>query len=184
MVSVGQEFSNAQSGERFVMRATRESTGGEYCEFDLYLAPGAKLAAPHSHPLQEERFTVVSGSMKLVIGKDSSLLAPGDVGVIPPQTGHNWGNVSDEGSHVIVRLTPALRSEDYFEEFCAIATAGKAGSSGLPRNPLQLAVLLDSYRDEFAFATRGQHAVLSPVLSAVAALGRVFGVRSGPPVAA
>jgi hypothetical protein len=45
VVRVGESMENPVSGERFVWRATAASTGGEYCEFDLFLAPGARIAA-------------------------------------------------------------------------------------------------------------------------------------------
>lgn len=83
--------------------------------------------------------------------------------MIPPGTPHSWGNANAEPSHTVVRLTPALHIEEFFGIFCVLATDGKAASSGLPRNPLRLAVLL------------------SPLLTALAALGRLFRLRSGYP---
>ena len=175
MVHVGQEMSNARSGERFVWRATSESTGGAYCEFDLYLEADAKVAAAHRHPRQEERFTVVTGEFTLVADGRTSMLAPTEVGVVPVGAAHSWRNTTGQPSQVVVRLTPALQIEDYFEKFCAIATAGAAGPTGLPRNPLQLAVLLDGYRQEFAFATPAQQRLLGPLLTLLARLGRRVG---------
>ena len=135
MVDVGDEMRNPLSGERFVWLATRASTQGAYCEFDLHLDAGAAVAAPHRHPHQEERFTVVSGALLLDQTGRSSRLGPGETGVIPPDVTHRWGNAADGGSHVVVRLTPALHIEDYFATFCAVATAGRATASGIPRNP-------------------------------------------------
>ena len=177
MVRVGQEMTNARSGERFVWRATRASTGGAYCEFDLYLDADAKVAAAHRHPQQEERFTVVTGEFTVVADGASSSLGPTEVGVVAVGAARSWRNTTGGPSQVVVRLTPALQIEDYFEKFCAIATAGGAGPTGLPRNPLQLAVLLDGYRQEFAFATPAQQRVLGPLLALVARLGRRFGYR-------
>ncbi|MDH2443219.1 cupin domain-containing protein [Amnibacterium sp. CER49] len=180
MVAVGQEFSNTRSGERFVWRATRESTAGAYCEFDLHLAAGAKVAAAHVHPHQTETFTVVAGRIRLRAGHEARELEAGGVGTIPPGTPHAWGNATGSPSHVVVRLAPALDIEDFFEAFCAVAAAGKAGRSGLPRNPLRLAVLLDAYRAELDFPSRGLRLVLSPVLALLAVLGRAVGLRPSP----
>lgn len=79
---------------------------------------------------------------------------------------------------MVVRLTPSLHIEDYFATYCAVATEGKAGPTGLPRNPLQIAVLFDAYRQEFAFATPRQQRLLGPPLSLLAAVGRRLGFRS------
>ncbi len=46
----------------------------------------------------------------------------------------------ERDAHVVVRLTPALRSEEFFETFCGLAQAGKLNEKGMPRNPLQLVV--------------------------------------------
>ena len=180
MVSVGEESYNQKSGERFVWRATRDSTKGEYLEFDLYLAEGSKVAAAHRHPSQTETFNVVSGDLKLKSGKVTSNLKAGDGAVIPPNTPHNWGNASPTPSHVIVRLTPSLNSEDFFAAFCSIAKAGKAANSGLPRNPLQLGVLMTAYRAEFVVAAKWQQALAGPVLALFAAIGRRAGFTSAP----
>jgi hypothetical protein len=79
-VAIGDEMVNARSGERFVRRATRESKGGEYCEFEMYLAPGARVAAVHRHRNQEERFNAVPGSLALVKGNARTVPGPGTKG--------------------------------------------------------------------------------------------------------
>lgn len=180
MVTVGQEFSNPNSGERFVWRATNVSTEGQYCEFDLYLAAGAKVAAAHVHPKQTETFTVITGRIRLRAGRETRELDDRGVGTILPGTSHFWGNALPRPSHVVVRLAPALNIEDYFESFCSIATAGKSARSGLPRNLLRLAVLLDAYRAEFDFPSRRLHLVLSPILALLAVIGRAVGFTSAP----
>ena len=181
MVQIGEEMTNPQTGERFVWRATHESTRGAYCEFDLHLTADAKVAAPHRHPNQIEQFTVVTGSFALTSGQVSGTVAPGKVAVIPAGVTHRWGNTSAEPAHVVVRLTPALHIEHYFARFCAIATAGRASASGLPRHPLELAVLFDAYREEFALASRLLHRLVSPIIALLAAIGRRRGYSSGHP---
>lgn len=181
MVQIGDEMTNPQTGERFVWRATRASTDGAYCEFDLYLTADARVAAPHRHPAQVEQFTVVTGDFALASPRLTGSFGPGDVATIPADTPHRWANTSGEAAHVVVRVTPALHIEDYFARFCAIATAGRAASSGLPRSPLELAVLFDAYREEFALASRPLHRIASPVIALLAALGRRRGLVSGHP---
>lgn len=178
MVRVGQVFTNSNSGERFVWRATSASMDGEYCEFDLHLSAGAKLAAAHIHPNQTETFAVIRGRIRLRSGRDTRELTEGGSWVIPPGTPHFWGNVVSEPSHVVVRLTPALDIEGFFESFCAITTASRAGSSGLPRNPLRTAVLLDGYRNEFGFPTRSMRLVLGPAMALLAVIGRALGITN------
>ncbi|MEH0108996.1 cupin domain-containing protein [Tersicoccus sp. MR15.9] len=178
MVDVGAEMSNPRSGERFVWRATHDSTGGEYCEFDLHLDSGAKVALAHRHPFQEERFTVVSGALDLTNGRERSTVTAGQAVAIPPNTPHRWGNAGTEASHVRVRLTPALEIEDYFAAFCAVATAGRAVRSGLPRNPFQFAVMAHAHRAEFTLPSEALQRVFGPVVGVLAPIGSRLGYRS------
>ena len=181
MVQIGEEMTNPRTGERFVWRATHDSTQGAYCEFDLYLSADAKVAAPHRHPHQTEQFTVVTGSFTLISTQTSGNYKPGEVAVIPADDAHRWANTTGQPAHVVVRLTPALHIEDYFARFCAIATAGRAASTGLPRNLLELGVLFDAYRDEFALSNRLIHQLASPLIALLGLLGRRRGYISGHP---
>lgn len=176
MVAVGDEFVNPQSGERFVWRATGASTNGEYCEFDLHLRPGAQVTAPHIHPRQIESFTVVEGALALRKGSERRGLRAGDSEVVEAGTTHAWGNSADAPAQVLVRLTPALRIEEFFERFCAIAGNGGATRSGIPRNPLRLALLLDDFRAEWGFPVPWQRRVLPPVLAVLARVARAVNV--------
>ncbi len=177
MVDVGDSFSNPVTRERFVFRATSASTGGAYCEFGLHLGGGATLAAAHSHPGQIESFALLSGDLAMTVGRERRSVTAGEEVVVPAGTGHAWGNVSDQPAHVLVRLTPAKLIEDYFEAFCRIAERGDANSRGLPRNPLQFAVLLDAHRDAFALPSPLAQTLAGPALRVAAALGRAAGFR-------
>ena len=111
-------------------------------------------------------------------GSDRRQLSTGDDALTPAGTPHNWGNGRPKESHAVVRLTSALRIEEFFEAFCSVAEAGLAGNSGLPRNPLQLAVILNAFRREFAFAEPWQQALRIPLLSLAARIGRRSGFTS------
>lgn len=180
MTRVGAEMVNPVTGERLVWRHTAASTGGEFAEFDLYLPEGAVVAAPHVHPHQREDFRVVSGAVDLRAGGRRERVGAGGERSVPPGTAHAWGQAGPDEAHVVVRLTPALHSEDFFETFCGLARSGKANRKGLPRNPLQLAVLADAYRREFAPAS-GSGRVLIKLARPLAWIGRRAGFRSRYP---
>lgn len=180
MARVGAEMVNPVTGERFVWRHTAASTGGEFAEFDLYLAKGAVVAAPHVHPHQREDFRVESGAVDLRVGDRSERVEVGGERSVPPETPHAWGQAGQDEAHVVVRLTPALHSEDFFETFCGLARDGKANRKGLPRNPLQLAVLAQAYRREIAVASNPLR-VLIRLMGPLAWIGRRAGFRSQYP---
>jgi mannose-6-phosphate isomerase-like protein (cupin superfamily) len=177
VVDIGDSFSNPVTRERFVMRATSASTDGQYCEFDLHLGGGATLAAAHAHPGQIESFSLLSGNLNMQLGRLRRDVEAGEEIVVPAGTGHAWGNVTNEPAHVVVRLTPAHLIDEYFEAFCLIASSGGANSRGLPKNPLQFAVLIDAHRDAFALPSPLAQAVAGPALRVVAAFGRAAGFR-------
>jgi quercetin dioxygenase-like cupin family protein len=181
MTRVGTEMVNPVSGERFVWRHTADSTGGEFVEFDLYLTRGAVAAAPHIHPHQTESFRVESGAVELLIGDRRDRVEPGEERSVPPGMVHAWAQTGDADSHLIVRFTPALHSEDFFETFCGLARDGKANRKGLPRNPLQLAVVANAYRDEIAPASAPARVLARPFVALLAGIGRRAGFRSQYP---
>jgi quercetin dioxygenase-like cupin family protein len=178
MAEVGEEMVNPVSRERFVWRHTAASTGGGYCEFDLYLGEGAVVAASHVHPGQQERFEVKSGLLRLSSQGREELLSAGDVRTIDPGSTHSWGNAARGETVVTVRLTPALRSEAFFASFCKVANEGHANAKAMPRNPLRLAVLAHEYRDVARLPGAAGTAPALAILGALAYLGRAFGIRS------
>lgn len=177
VVGIGDSFDNPVTRERFEWRATTASTAGEYCEFDLHLAAGAKLAAAHRHPKQVESFSLLSGTLEMRLGGQHRTVAAGEEVVVPGGTAHSWGNVSDESAHVLVRLTPSIKIDEYFEAFCRIAASGGANKAGLPKNPLQLAVLLDRHSDEFQLPSPFAQALAGPAVRVLAIVGRAAGFR-------
>ena len=178
MVHIGDSFENPITRELFVWRATSASTAGEYCEFDLHLGAGATLAAAHRHPSQVESFSLLRGSLEMKLAGQRRTLMAGEEVVVPGGVAHSWGNVADEPAHVLVRLTPSIKIDEYFEAFCRIAASGQANKVGLPKNPLQLAVLLDRHRDEFALPSRLAQALAGPSIRVIAGVGRAAGFRS------
>ncbi len=171
---------NPVTGERFVWRHTAASTGGEFVECDFFLDQGAVVAAPHVHPRQREDFRVEVGTIQLRVGRSKYTLTAGDERSVEANTVHTWRNAGTGTAHVVVRLTPAMRSEDFFETFCGLARDGKVNRKGLPRSPLQLAVLAHEFREEMALPPPARY-VMRPVISVLARLGARRGVRSRYP---
>lgn len=178
MARIGQEMVNRVTRERFVWRHTAASTGGEFAEFDLHLGAGAMVAGRHIHPHQREEFRVEIGTIRLRWGRSEETLAPGDERSVDAGVPHSWANVGSGDAHVVVRFTPALRSEEFFEAFCGLAQAGKLNKRGLPRNPALLAAWMHEYRREVAAPSAAQRLALMPFFAALAPVGRRAGLKS------
>ena len=148
IIAPGRTLENPITGERFTFTQTAASTGGELLAFDFALRPGGAVPLPHVHPIQTERFEVVAGRMRFRIGLRTRLAGPGDVVEVAPGVVHSFANAGDEEARLRVEVRPALAMEQMFAEVVAMARAGRMTRRGLPRNPLELALLARKYDQE------------------------------------
>lgn len=138
------------------------------------MKPHGFVAAEHVHPVQEERFEVLAGSVKFRVNGVERKAHPGEIFVAPPRTPHVWWNDSDEEACVLVDVRPALRLEEFFETFFGLAQAGKVDKkTGLP-NPLVLALVMREFEKEIHLA-RPPVAVQKILFGVLASVGRLRG---------
>src|SRR3954454_16880588 len=116
MITPGQTLENPVTGERFTFTDTAASTGGELLAFELGLRAGGAVPIPHVHPIQTERFEVVSGLMRFRVGFHHVLAEPGDVVEVAPGVVHGFANAGEEEAWVAVEVRPALAMEEMFAE--------------------------------------------------------------------
>jgi quercetin dioxygenase-like cupin family protein len=167
MISPRQTLENPVTGERFTFTDTAASTGGELLAFDFGLRPGGAVPIPHVHPIQTERFEVVDGRMTFRVGLRKLQAGPGDVVEVPPGVAHSFANAGEDEARLRVEVRPALAMEEMFAEVVSMARAGRMNRRGMPRNPLELAVLARKY-DQEAHApfvsVRVQRVLLAPLI--------------------
>ena len=145
----GRVIVNPVSGERIVVRQSGRDTDGRLLAFDLFLPPGGHVPAGHAHPVQQERFTLIEGSMRFRLGRRTIVAIPGDSIAIPPGTPHWFGNAGPSVAHARVEVQPALRMEEFFEATEEIGRAGHIPGTKLPRLSDLARVMLE-YRREVA----------------------------------
>ena len=169
MITPGQTLENPVTGERFTFTETAASTDGELLAFDFALRPGGAVPIPHVHPIQTERFEVLEGRMRFRVGLRTRIAGPGDVLEVAPGVMHSFANTGDGEARLRVEVRPALAMEAMLADVVTMARAGRMTRRGLPRNPLDLAVLARRY-DREAHApllTVGvQRLLLAPLLAA------------------
>jgi quercetin dioxygenase-like cupin family protein len=147
MAFSGQVLDNPISKERFIFHQTSDDTAGELLAFDLVVDPAGRVPGGHVHPVQQESFEVLRGSMKFRKGLRTVIAGPGDTVVVPPGAFHQFANAGDEPAVVRVRVEPALRMEQLYETVAALAAEGRTLRSGMPR-PLDLAVFMREFENE------------------------------------
>jgi quercetin dioxygenase-like cupin family protein len=127
---------------------------GENLIVDVWLEPRGGLP-PHLHPRQEERWSVVEGTVGFRLGNEERVIGPDD-GEIPvaPGTVHGLKSVGDQEAHLRCLAVPALRLQAFLEESATAAREGLFTARGMPRGlkgARWAAGFLKRYRDETIF---------------------------------
>jgi quercetin dioxygenase-like cupin family protein len=180
VAKAGEEIYNPVLQDRIVYRKTAQDTDGELLRLDLFVSPrgGNPL---HVHPLQEEYFKAVSGTLGVQVGEEHRWLGEGEEAVVPPGTPHRWWNDSDdEEAHVLAELRPALNSETFFETAYGLARDGKTDENGA-YNLLQQAVTLTGINRGEIYLASPPVAVQKALLAALAPVGRLLGYKAHYP---
>lgn len=173
MTAPNHVIENPLSGERITIMERPRITG-DALAWNLVLAPGGRVPNSHSHPEQEERFTVLDGTMRFRVGWRRLLARPGDVVVVPPGKVHHFANPGPVPARVLVESTPALLTEAMLETAAALARDQHAAGRMLPR-PLDLALFMCDFDREVRapyLPASLVRAVLRPVRGLARSLGR------------
>jgi quercetin dioxygenase-like cupin family protein len=153
------------------MRLTcRENTPA--LKVDLWMRGDAAPIPLHVHPHQEERITVVRGSVRSRTGNVERVLEPGDVVVSPPGEAHTVGPARDEEVEMLAELNPGLGYEWFMERSFALDRAGYVDKRGRG-NPLRLATA-KPHEAEF-FVDGVPPAIQRTLLRATDRLARLLG---------
>jgi quercetin dioxygenase-like cupin family protein len=172
MAFTGQILDNPISGERFIFSQTSADTGGELVAVEFHIDPKGKVPGAHVHPMQEERFEVVSGVMRFKVGRKHIVAGPGEILSVEPGTPHKFENYGDERAVLRVEVRPALRIELLWETATALAEEGRTFRNGMPK-PLELAMFMHQFEHEVRapFAPGLVRLTMLPLLAAARSRG-------------
>jgi quercetin dioxygenase-like cupin family protein len=99
-------------GMRIELLRTAADTGGELLEYDVVGRPRGFPVQKHVHPEQEERHEVLAGGLRVLLGGETRVLAPGEAVVIPAGAPHRHGPAGTGEGRIRVQLRPPLRTAD------------------------------------------------------------------------
>ena len=168
------EFTNP-AGERLIFRRTGADTAGELLEMEATYVPNSEQPPLHYHPYQEEQFEVLDGTFHVRIGETEHTFQTGEQFTVLPNTPHWMHNISDEEGRLLWQVHPALKTQDFFATMWGLIADGKTNANGLP-NLLQLAVILQAYRNEFR-ASSPPYSVQRVLFALLAPIGWLRGYR-------
>lgn len=147
MATAGQVLD--EGAEQIEFLATAADTAGVLVRARVRSAPGRPAPPEHSHPRQEERFTVEHGLLGYVRGSSRLTASSGEVVVVPAGTNHTFWNAGDGELSVVTEVRPALRFESFVETIHVLIRDGRLPAGGKRPNPLLLAVVAQEFRDEW-----------------------------------
>jgi len=180
VAKAGDIIENPATGERITFLNTTQETNGELLRFEYVLPPGFTIAE-HVHPHQEERHEVLSGTLRGRVGGQERDYGQGERVFGPAGVPHAWQNPSsDEHLRFVSELRPPLVFEAILETTFGLARDGKTTRQSIPKNPLQLAVLVDETRGMF-YSSRVPVAIQEAFLAlfaVLASVGRLLGYKA------
>ena len=92
---------------------------------------GAPRTPPHLHPAQEERFTVLEGTVHLRAGSEEIVLHAGDSHAVAAGVAHQGWSADHEDARVRLEFRPALRWLGFVERFAALPPGDAAAAGAL-----------------------------------------------------
>lgn len=125
-------------GDKYVMLATGEQTGGAYCLAEAIVPPGGG-PPPHYHTREEESFYVLAGEITFTVEGKTVVGTPGTFVQIPRGMSHAFKNQSSAPARMLIQCAPAG-----FDKFmAAFATElPSLDSPALPPSPAEIEKLL------------------------------------------
>lgn len=135
------EIVNRVTGDKLRFLPTANETDSVKIEFTL--PPRAAGAPLHYHLKFTEIFTVLDGRLQMTVGATKQTLQPGETLEVKPGTVHGFSNPHDAPVTFTTENLPAAEFEKFIRTMFGLANDGKTHRSGMPINPLHLALALD-----------------------------------------
>src|SRR5687768_9990258 len=132
MAKSGDELVNPATGQRLRILRSTEEMRGDLLEMEATYPAASAEPPEHFHPIQEEEFRVLSGSVRVRLNGQERRLSRGDRLIIPPGIPHAVWNGGLEDAEVRWTVKPALRTEAFFETLFRLAQEGKVDDRGIP----------------------------------------------------
>ena len=164
-------------GTAFVVLESASDNDGARMTFEITMAAGAIGPPRHSHPAQEESWTVQSGELSVLVGRQWRTLRAGESLTVPAGTVHTIANRSRQTVRVRDTHSPALDFQEYIEDLNTLTRAGKLSIRMTPRTLIHGAMVLVAHRPMQLTANPAQRAAES----ILATIGYLLGYRAAQP---
>ena len=166
MAKTNQVIENKTFGDKAKFLITAEDSKGELLKAELWCKPGGEGPPLHYHPIQSERFEVVSGELSIMCNGNKMVLKSGETFTVNANEPHKWWNGLNEELIAIAELRPAMKTEYFLETIYSLDVQGKTNKKGLPGTLQFAAILNECYGELF---------VVGPPILAQKIMAKVIG---------
>ena len=129
--------------DRVTFVKTADETEGAYSEIIVELAPGGGNE-PHYHRTFSESFTVLDGSLGVLVGMERQMLERGETATIPPGVVHCFFNPTDQPVRFRGEARPGYRGLERFVQIAyGLARDGQVNRKGYPNKLSHIALLTE-----------------------------------------
>src|SRR4051812_40587642 len=108
----GQEI-HSPAGMTLRLIRTGAETEGELLEMEASYGSEAPMPPSHLHPNQAERFEILEGRMRAIVGGEERFYEAGEVFEVPTGTPHQMG--AEGPTRMRWEVRPAMRTAEFFE---------------------------------------------------------------------
>src|SRR5512141_2642628 len=99
-IAAGTWLENTSTGERSLLVKLPAETGGRYFQIEIICKPfcGRNSIPAHYHSTYSERFEILSGRARYLLGKEERTAEAGETVVLPPRIVHMhpWSDSNEE----------------------------------------------------------------------------------------
>lgn len=175
--SGAEAIKNPVTGDSMVVLLSTHESGGNLFTAKFTLPPGSYGTPLHYHNNLLETFEVLSGALEMELGEKGNIkvLRPGEVVYVPAGMYHSFRNSSDKEVVFVSSVHPAGEFEQFIRAMYGLAIDGKVSPSGMPKNLLHFALIIQ--KADLVLA--GLPVFLQKVIiGSLAALARLLGMEN------
>jgi quercetin dioxygenase-like cupin family protein len=135
--------SSPDMGVTVTFLVASDETGGDHVESQVRIPPGEPGPPRHYHIDFEETFTVIEGELTMDLGVQRGIvLRPGEQVHVPRGVGHRYYNTGDRAAVFHFRAAPGQAYEHGIRAGFGLSHDGRTDARGVPRNPLEAALMI------------------------------------------
>ena len=174
MPSLGQKIVNPVAGDSVTFvelpRADRHDL-----VMEMTTVPGGQGPPPHIHPLSQETFTVIRGSIVVTDNGQTVVLGEGESYTVRPGAVHGFASHGNEEALTRVVMDRPGRMAEFLETFYELNRAGRTDADGKPSFP-QIAATFGALRNDIRTVVAPWPAQVA-LFAVLAPIARLRGLR-------